>query len=140
MKKCFKCKKSQPLTEFYKHKGMADGHLNKCKTCAKNDAKRTRDDNITYYRAYDRLRGNRQPEGYHAEYRKKYPNKYRATNMVNNAIRDGRLFPEPCCECGSEDSPHGHHDDYAKPLNVRWLCAACHSQWHVKHGEAKNST
>tara|TARA_R110000782_G_scaffold264775_1_gene358146 strand:+ start:120 stop:659 length:540 start_codon:yes stop_codon:yes gene_type:complete len=36
-KKCFKCGERLPLTEFYTHKGMKDGHLSKCKSCTKKD-------------------------------------------------------------------------------------------------------
>lgn len=138
-KQCFKCGEVKDLSEFYKHKQMKDGHLNKCKTCNKKDSIANRNDNIEHYREYDRARGNRQDKGYMKEYRAKYPNKYKAHCMVGNAVRDGKLFPEPCEICFTTHDIHAHHDDYLKPLNVRWLCAAHHSQWHRENGEALNA-
>ena len=138
MKKCFKCGQTKPLSDFYKHKQMPDGHVNKCKECNKLDVRENRKSKVEYYREYDRKRGNRHDPSCIAEYRKKYPNKYKAHTLVNNAIRDGRLFKESCCVCGSNDHTHAHHDDYLKPLNVRWLCAAHHKQWHDENGEGLN--
>lgn len=131
MKVCKKCGTEKPLCEFY-------SRATKCKPCYREDVKKNRDDKADYYREYDRKRGNRQPDGYLKEYRSRFPNKYKAHNLVNNSIRDGKLHPEPCEACGIVESVHAHHDDYAKPLNVRWLCAMHHQQWHAEHGEALN--
>jgi len=57
--------------------------------------------------------------------------KRRANHMVNNAVRDGKLCKPGACQiCGSGGRIHGHHDDYSKPLEVRWVCPACHSAIH----------
>lgn len=137
IKTCFKCGESKSLDSFYKHKQMADGHLNKCKSCAKADAIANRLKRLPYYQAYDRARGSRQDQFYRKRYRKKYPAKHKAHNMVNNSIRDGKLQRHPCEVCGKVEAV-AHHDDYLKPLDVRWLCQAHHKQWHAANGEGLN--
>jgi hypothetical protein len=90
---------------------------------------------IEYYRAYDRERGCRQGKEYLARYRSDNPDKYKAQTAVGNAVRDGRLAKASCCQsCGSGGHLHGHHDDYSKPLDVVWLCPACHKQRHKELG------
>ena len=39
-KVCFKCHTEKPITEFYKHKKMSLGVVNKCKECNKLDVKK----------------------------------------------------------------------------------------------------
>lgn len=138
MKKCFKCDQLKPLSDFYKHSQMADGRLNKCVECTKSDARATRKRRIDYYRAYDRIRGNRQSPEYVKEYRRTFPNKYKAHAAVNRAIRAGKLIRDKCEQCNDSHS-FAHHDDYLKPLDVRWLCPSCHKAWHHENGEGANA-
>lgn len=135
MKKCFKCGAEKPYTEFYKHKQMADGHIGKCKDCTKNDVRRNRADKVEYYRQYDVKRYQSDPSvrkrinSSSRRWREKNPDKYKAHNAVSNAIRDGKLRKSSCEVCGAK-YVHGHHDDYNKPLEVRWLCAVHHREHH----------
>lgn len=129
---CKTCNFVKDDSEFYK------SNQTKCKDCVKKASRENRNKRIDYYRTYDRARGNRQPKEYLSEYRKANKKKYQAHNKVNNALRDGKIEKESCEECGNEKSV-AHHDDYDKPLDVRWLCQGHHKQWHAKHGEAKNA-
>lgn len=120
MKTCFRCGRSLPISEFYVHPQMADGHLNKCKDCTKADTRRRRtetpgNDLLTRLRAC-----------------KKNPSKKNAYMAVDAAIRSGVLArPSFCSGCGCPDTEHrieAHHYDYSKPLDVIWLCTPCHSR------------
>jgi len=139
MKTCFKCKTEKPLTEFYKHSRMADGHLNKCKECTKHDVSKHRSENLEKIRAYDRERG-KIPERIKANteitraWRREDSRRTAAHSAVGRAIRTGDLVRQPCVRCGEAKSL-AHHEDYDKPLDVMWLCQPCHKQRHKELNE-----
>jgi ribosomal protein S27AE len=53
----------------------------------------------------------------------------RASAAVHRAVAAGRLIRQPCEQCGDVPS-EAHHDDYTRPLDVRWLCSSCHKKHH----------
>lgn len=134
MKECFKCKLTKPLSEFYKHSQMKDGHLNKCIECNKKDANKHRFDNLEKVREYDRERG-KNPDriANNVEitraWRHEDIRRSQAHSKVSYAIRKGTLLKMPCVRCGNQKSL-AHHEDYDKPLDVMWLCQPCHKQRH----------
>lgn len=150
MKKCTKCGETKASDGFYKNHRMSCGLTSKCKTCTKRDVRENRRRNIAHYREYDARRAMRddrvearaayqKTESGKASIRRtklKYieanPAKRACHIAVGNAVRDGRLIKLPCEVCGSQRSS-GHHDDYNKPLDVRWLCARHHREWHLNN-------
>lgn len=67
---------------------------------------------------------------YYQRWAAKNREKQRAHSLVRNALRKGTLQRQPCEQCGATERVQAHHDDYAKPLEVRWLCLPCHRQHH----------
>lgn len=65
-----------------------------------------------------------------------HPEQDRAQAAVQNALAAGKLIRPGACEgCGRNIARafvnrryrlQSHHDDYSKPLQVRWLCRRCH--------------
>jgi ribosomal protein L44E len=53
-----------------------------------------------------------------------------ARRDANKAIRSGQLVRQPCESCGTSNRVQAHHDDYSKPLDVRWMCSECHARHH----------
>jgi hypothetical protein len=72
------------------------------------------------------------------KYREANKVKLAAHRKVKAALVNGELVRAACEVCGNHKS-HGHHDDYAKPLTVRWLCSVHHAEWHLTRGEALNA-
>lgn len=57
-----------------------------------------------------------------------------ARRQVAHAVRSGKLTRQPCEKCGLAKS-EAHHDDYTKPLEVRWLCRTHHVEHHTAERE-----
>jgi hypothetical protein len=57
------------------------------------------------------------------------PAQYEARNIANRALKHGLLKAQPCEVC-SKLPAECHHDDYDRPLQVRWLCKRHHLDWH----------
>jgi hypothetical protein len=76
------------------------GGRRRCLTCKRNYAKTTRSN-----------------YGQH---------KRKASQAITNAVAAGKIVRGPCEVCGVAGG-QGHHDDYDKPLEVRWLCPTHHA-------------
>lgn len=137
-KTCFKCQTTKPLTQFYKHKMMGDGHLNKCKECTKKDVYIHR--HVTHREsvlAYDRERAKapkrlEAANSTHKAWVASNPDRRKAHLLVQYAIKKGELIRLPCFICGAEKT-EAHHPDYSRPLDVIWLCTQHHKDTHAMH-------
>lgn len=135
MKVCFKCHRSLPFGEFYRHPEMADGHLGKCKDCTRDDVTEHRIKNVGRIREYDRRRS---VEPHRAElrrrvgeaWRKEHPERKRSHTKLRRAVLAGVVVKVVACQrCGAVPKRiEAHHADYSKPLDVEWLCKPCHAQ------------
>ena len=65
-------------------------------------------------------------------YRLKNPQKTKAHDAVNSAVKRGKLVrPTDCSECANPTGRiEAHHDDYSQLLMVRWVCVKCHKLIH----------
>ncbi len=61
--------------------------------------------------------------------KEKYPERLKARELAYTAFRRGKLKKSACEVCGDLES-EAHHDDYSRPLDVRWLCPKHHRVEH----------
>jgi ribosomal protein S27AE len=60
-----------------------------------------------------------------------YRKKITAYEYVRKALQEGTLVqPKLCTVCGTHGSLIGHHQNYDRPLHVRWVCPSCHQKIH----------
>jgi uncharacterized protein YdaU (DUF1376 family) len=64
-----------------------------------------------------------------AESTEEHRNREAARGAARRALARGDLVKQPCELCGAP-TVEMHHDDYSKPLEVRWLCRPHHNDFH----------
>lgn len=64
--------------------------------------------------------------------------RHEARWKLRREIVQGRIVRQPCEKC-AEPKAHAHHEDYSKPLDVRWLCRKCHGLEHRKYKLAQEA-
>ena len=142
-KPCSVCGEEKPLDGFQVRRASKDGRTAACRECLRDrDRKRFKKEKKKrreWSRRYYAGKGKDVVTACKQRWKERNAIKRGAHVLVCNAVRDGKIEkPSNCESCGKKDQLHGHHDDYAKPLEVRWLCPVCHREWHAIHGEGLN--
>lgn len=118
MTKCTRCQRELPEAAYSLDCTKRTGHKSHCKDCRK-EYRKSRPDiyraGLVKLKVADRA----------------HPEKNRCRKRVAKAISDGQLIRLPCEQCG-DPNVQAHHDDYSKPLEVRWLCPMCHGRHHYR--------
>jgi len=148
-KKCCKCKETKNCSFFDRNRSQKDGLQTMCKKCRQEYrirnqkmlaskqrvyAKENRDKIISYRKSeHGRRMKNERAKVYVVRNRKKV----RARSMIAKRVYRGKIKkPNKCSKCKKTFEKryiHGHHHDYDKPLDVKWLCHWCHMRLHHKY-------
>ena len=147
MKKCKRCgteKNEEEFNKWYKKSGSS-GYRQNCRECDHLLNKEFREKNSDKLKVKRRNRNGAQPKRYCTDpkqqkrnedvYRsqRKYPEKRAARTFLNSYIKMGKVMKPNSCEiCLQKAKVEGHHEDYSKPLEVKWVCKKCHTDIHWK--------
>ena len=125
-KRCFRCGRLLPLSEFYKHKQMADGHLNKCKECTKNDASKNYSKKSQDEMWMEKERA-RSREKYH---RLGYYKKGSGGNMTTLNKIEGTTSKRLRNKGYDTNGKEAHHWNYNEPKSVLLMSRKAHRRLH----------
>jgi hypothetical protein len=131
---CCACKRKLPSKSYYLQTASPDGWRPQCIDCDRvyhHEWQKNNPDKVQV----NRERYENTPKG--KSKRKEIVRRYlinnrvkvRARQLVRNRIFRGKLIkPDRCEECLQGAVVQSHHDDYSKPLEIKWLCRQCHKE------------
>ena len=136
MKRCVNCGEVKLLSEFFAAAGGPYGLRGSCKECDRKYQRRYRQKNRRLLREKQRQFQVDNEAAIHSRqqtYHRLHPEKAAARCAVRDAFRAGKLMKGMCevhgADCTGE--VEAHHDDYSKPLDVRWVCVSAHHRLHA---------
>lgn len=130
---CTECTQYLPTESFFCSK-RPPGITSRCRKCHGQESIRTRNRDLKnkVNREYMRRARKTNPDKYRLRERlagqaRLGTEKTKAREILNHAVKSGKVRkPTNCSQCGKMRRLTAHHDDYSKPLVVRWLCYECH--------------
>lgn len=139
-KYCPRCDSTKTVDDFHKNKCTSDGLAGFCKECMAELLRKLKEDpkfraRANSYQKKWRKGRKTQLRAYKRKWSQSNRHKAAAHKKVLKALRNGELVKSPCEICGKL-KVEAHHEDYTKPLEVRWLCRVHHMRVHYREGFA----
>lgn len=149
-KKCRVCGHRKNIKMFNNDKKNPDGKSYRCKECKKfttaeyykknrlniiEKAAEYYNQNREYclnYRKKWRIKNKAKHSTWVERWRQNNLHKKYAHGVLERAVAKGIVLRGVCEICG-KDKVDGHHDNYSKPLSVRWLCRKHHKEYHLSN-------
>jgi len=125
-KKCSKCGVEKKLSDFRNRNEYKTGlHvMSWCRVCHNNLCIEYRKKNIEKMRKWQ--------NEYYKVRKVKDRKKLFARYQVLKALRTNKIQKSPCEVC-KVVKVQAHHEDYSKPLEIKWLCKKHHFEKHQVH-------
>lgn len=148
-KKCSRCGRTLPVSEFNKNKNSNDGLQDKCRACfSEYNKNRYARDRERFKRDVHNYRLGNPMQIFESRMKtwssRDTHSKIEARRLLEAAVRAGVVTrPTRCQGCGCSNTKHrieAHHYDYENPLDVIWLCTPCHSRMDQQRRKEENST
>jgi len=143
---CRKCGEFKPASAFFVTRvGTWIGLTARCRTCFNLDSaafRKSAAGRIVKKRYQQSKKGRATTRAYQKtsgakQWRKNTMRGYRDKgwrkmwHYVERKINAGEIPREPCVSCGSTERLCAHHEDYAQPWELTWLCRRCHGLLHA---------